>query len=382
MPTPTTRRGYPSVYPASPHDLVDSERPFGSVRVSYVGDHTPDIRRAERAAISHLEATLEKEHTTYQGTVQQEHPFATGKLPLGKVGPSSPLRTFVSQSLHPTKSPIVAQESEALWELAQLQVAAIHKASPMPWLLPAREPTGHILLTGFMPFGKHKVNASWEAVKTFDGASFGGWKVHAQEIPVLYKDQILRVGALWDKVKPDLCVHVGVVHPGPLHLEKLARNREYCYPDTDGAYPPEGCVVDLPDAPPRLSSTVDVDAVLARLKRTGHSGVPITGSVDAGLYLCEFTYYCSLLRGGQETPALFVHVPPAGEPYSQDDINLMLGLVLDAVVAEVKAGREQTADTHVDHTHAVHRTLSAAQREQVAAQALQELIAQGATHLG
>ena len=48
--------------------------------------------------------------------------------------------------------------------------------------------------------------------------------------------------------------------------------------------------------------------------------------MDAGHYLCDFTYYCSLAeiaraKEKRHTPqVLFLHCPPAGQPLSTEEV--------------------------------------------------------------
>jgi len=56
----------------------------------------------------------------------------------------------------------------------------------------------------------------------------------------------------------------------------------------------------------------------------------IEKSDDAGLYLCEFTYYISMDR--REAPVIFIHVPPVGQPYSQENIDAILGYLVGLII--------------------------------------------------
>eukprot|EP00730_Choanoeca_flexa_P004313 TRINITY_DN11659_c0_g1_i2.p2 TRINITY_DN11659_c0_g1~~TRINITY_DN11659_c0_g1_i2.p2 ORF type:complete len:180 (+),score=16.67 TRINITY_DN11659_c0_g1_i2:321-860(+) len=55
-------------------------------------------------------------------------------------------------------------------------------------------------------------------------------------------------------------------------------------------------------------------------------------STDAGLYLCEFTYFTSLHYG--YCPALFLHVPPFDDPYSPDDLNKYVKVVIQVLLGK------------------------------------------------
>ena len=52
-------------------------------------------------------------------------------------------------------------------------------------------------------------------------------------------------------------------------------------------------------------------------------------SMDAGHYVCDYTYYCSMAEArrtaakhdkGKHTKVLFMHVPPAGQPFTTEEV--------------------------------------------------------------
>lgn len=64
-----------------------------------------------------------------------------------------------------------------------------------------------ILVTGFGPFDKHVVNASWEAVKELqklwiNSKEFPDVKLIIEEIPVSYSYVSTRIPQLWKKHSP------------------------------------------------------------------------------------------------------------------------------------------------------------------------------------
>lgn len=64
-----------------------------------------------------------------------------------------------------------------------------------------------ILVTGFGPFNKHAVNASWEAVKELqkmwvESKEFPGVELITEEIPVSYDYVSTYVPQLWKKHSP------------------------------------------------------------------------------------------------------------------------------------------------------------------------------------
>ena len=73
-----------------------------------------------------------------------------------------------------------------------------------------------------------------------------------------------------------------------------------------------GFLQSMATGPARLSSFVDVPQLVAAVN-AGKSAIKARVSEDAGLYVCEYTYYTTLLRN--PAPAIFVHVPPFDAAY-------------------------------------------------------------------
>ncbi|KAL2911906.1 Pyroglutamyl-peptidase 1 [Polyrhizophydium stewartii] len=182
--------------------------------------------------------------------------------------------------------------------------------------------TATVLVTGFEPFDQHKagVNPSWQAVRTLP-QHMNGVALVVQEMPVEYAAVKARVPETLAQLRPACVVHVGVGKPGDIRLERLAHNDGYARPDNRGEIPPAGMAV--PECQiAELRTSIDVDALLDRMQATGWS---VTASTDPGRYLCDFIYFTSLhICSRSGTPCLFVHVPPAGKQYSQEEINSAL----------------------------------------------------------
>ncbi|RPD53517.1 peptidase C15, pyroglutamyl peptidase I-like protein [Lentinus tigrinus ALCF2SS1-6] len=182
----------------------------------------------------------------------------------------------------------------------------------------------------------------------------------------------------------DFIFHVGVAGRGPLRIERLGHKNGYRMKDKDGEYapivhlpkdpigdtaeaelqrmermlgPPHALhgpnhgpevpeVVDIPPPPNRgfgkgyeqfadeLSTDVDVPKLIVHLKESGIDQV--YSSMDAGHYLCDFIFYCSLAESRRgilpqekfkerstppkTTPVLFLHVPPVDQPLSTEQV--------------------------------------------------------------
>lgn len=185
-----------------------------------------------------------------------------------------------------------------------------------------------VIVTGFEPFGEHKVNASWSAVQELEKLGLGE-DIHlvVKEIPVEYKAVSEILPSLWEQYKPELVVHVGVSGIATsVTLEQYGRNRGYNRLDNCDTCPLSQCCVD--GGPDCLMSVIDMDSVCKRVK-TCRLGVGFCVSKDAGRYLCDYTYYTSLHLGNRR--CAFVHVPPLGKRHTAEG----LGQALQAVVTEM-----------------------------------------------
>ncbi|KAI9876925.1 MAG: hypothetical protein M1830_005281 [Pleopsidium flavum] len=128
-------------------------------------------------------------------------------------------------------------------------------------------------------------------------------------------------------------------------LETRARRDGYVLRDCEGGVPFGGSADPPGDdererGPEMLQSTV----VNGRVLRAWQDGVPdfdVRLSDDAGRYLCDFTYYTSLLefwrRGPEgERPVVFLHVPGG---FAEEDLVRGREVVVALIRALVEDGK-------------------------------------------
>jgi len=204
-----------------------------------------------------------------------------------------------------------------------------------------------LVLTGFGPFGKFERNPSWDVVESLDGEVFscagtpgikavwpsiGQISLHAvaKQLPVDYSKVPALLEPLFDSGNIGLIVNVGVSRAGEFKLEQRARNGTYEAKDITDACPATGKNVE--DGPDELRTSIDIDRVIKRFS-AGNSQVKVANSDDAGLYLCEYTYYRSLHGGG--APAIFIHIPPVDEPYSLEQLKEAVRQIISLLVEDV-----------------------------------------------
>ncbi|TFK66235.1 peptidase C15, pyroglutamyl peptidase I-like protein [Pluteus cervinus] len=143
----------------------------------------------------------------------------------------------------------------------------------------------------------------------------------------------------------DFILHVGVGGKGGLKVERLGHKSGYQGSDAAGkmaevvAREPyneskgekekviRGFGVGYEGFEQEIHTGINVDKLVASLKESGIEH--IDASNDAGRYLCDFIYYCSLAESKRTvdsglntkgTPTLFLHCPPIGEPLETKEV--------------------------------------------------------------
>ncbi|KAH7927123.1 peptidase C15, pyroglutamyl peptidase I-like protein [Leucogyrophana mollusca] len=213
--------------------------------------------------------------------------------------------------------------------------------------------------------------------------------ITAIEIPVVYEDVLAIVPGLHARppVLPisddpeyssistphdgfDLIFHVGVAGRGPLRMERVGHKFGYNMKDAKGCQAPivrredtnrvpsepseaermememarlanygmdPPNVVDSGEPPKRgfgkgyetypeeIYTDIDVEKLVQYLKMSGVE--QIYSSLDAGHYLCDFIYYCSLAeakrasaKSDKSSKILFLHCPPVNQPLSTEEV--------------------------------------------------------------
>jgi pyroglutamyl-peptidase len=122
---------------------------------------------------------------------------------------------------------------------------------------------------------------------------------------------------------PELVINIGVGREGSVALEHRARHGPYHGKDNAHRTPKDhvcpGYTVK------EMCTNVPVHKLRDHLRNKGWEHVRCSN--DAGLYLCEWTYFIS--QNETDKDALFIHVPPVDKPYSLEELS---HIVRDAVV--------------------------------------------------
>ncbi|KAK4054981.1 hypothetical protein OIO90_003322 [Microbotryomycetes sp. JL221] len=217
----------------------------------------------------------------------------------------------------------------------------------------------NVFVTGFGPFHTYRDNPSWLAVEPltdhlmtrspFDdddedtpAVRTRPIKITTQCITVTYQHAQHVVQHIHSSTQQhyDLVLHVGVGLSGAIRLEQRARRLGYMKPDINNQYAPQSSsspqhrgFIDkhsqqLGD---QLETTINLTHLIntcinqASPSSSGLSHQTLQQSNDAGLYLCEYTFYASQRSARlnkSTTRVQFVHVPPLGpnEPFTKQQL--------------------------------------------------------------
>jgi pyroglutamyl-peptidase len=191
--------------------------------------------------------------------------------------------------------------------------------------------TPEIIATGFGPFGKHRRNASWEALQMAEPALPEGVRLRRLLLDVDWERAPRR---LLDAIAPDTrwVVAFGVADEGLVRIERFAINAaDRDTPDVAGARFPSDHLID--DGPAAYESGLPCAALLRRLR---DHGLPARESHHAGSYLCNCTFYHVMHHVAQHAPhvvAGFVHVPAEGR-LALSATARAIAMVIQTVVSE------------------------------------------------
>lgn len=120
----------------------------------------------------------------------------------------------------------------------------------------------------------------------------------------------------------------GQSEPSAMERMERARLSEYLIePPVDGTEPPKrGFGKGYESFPEEIFTEIDVEKLVHHLKKSGVE--QIYSSLDAGHYLCDFIYYCSLAESKRAsgkadkstTKVIFLHCPPVDQPLSTEEV--------------------------------------------------------------
>ena len=171
-------------------------------------------------------------------------------------------------------------------------------------------------LSGFGAFPGVPDNPTSHIAEALQGERFGDAYVTGRVLDVSYARAPAQLQESLAQLTcpPRAVVLLGVARKASyVRVERVARNVPAgATPDVDGLR-----AAPWPEDPPGLEllTTVDVDGLARSLTDAGYDA---RVSQDAGDYLCNYSYYHALRQAqSDDTPALFVHIPPVGARVNQ-----------------------------------------------------------------
>jgi len=163
-----------------------------------------------------------------------------------------------------------------------------------------------LLLTGFEPFGNNPYNPTQNYISTFNKDKIKNWQVELVILPVSY----VKVHHFFNELKKfDLRIHLGLASKNKkITIEKFAKN--FCSSsekDNDGV-DKLNSIIQTGESKEIVKESLFCEE-LAKL-----SNLNINLSLDAGGYVCNYTFYKSL---SIDKNAYFIHLP-SNEKTSKD----------------------------------------------------------------
>ncbi|MBQ9845947.1 MAG: pyroglutamyl-peptidase I [Oscillospiraceae bacterium] len=165
-----------------------------------------------------------------------------------------------------------------------------------------------ILITGFDPFDKEKINPAYEAVKLLPD-KIGNAEIIKLEIPTVFGKGACSMEKAIEQHNPDCVICIGQAGGRScISIEKVAINFiDARIADNDGNQPINTAII--PDGPTAYFSTLPIRAMAENIRE---HGIPAHISYTAGTFVCNEVMYRLLhfidtkyhhIRGG------FIHVP-------------------------------------------------------------------------
>ena len=199
-----------------------------------------------------------------------------------------------------------------------------------------------IMITGFEPFDKEKINPSEELLKHMDRKRL---QCHLQTLllPVTVKEAGEKVNQALESIQPDYLVSFGLSgRISQVALERIAINIvDARIPDNNGDQPKDMSI--NAKGPVAYWSALPIRRLEKNLK---NEGIPVNVSYSAGTYICNYVMYNALdyiKEKGLKTKSGFIHIPFLPEQClehplrSSMDLSLlmrMINTVIDTLMDE------------------------------------------------
>lgn len=187
-----------------------------------------------------------------------------------------------------------------------------------------------ILLTGFEPFGKDKINPSEEVLKKIK-TEYNHCKVYKIILPVVFKESAIKLKKAIKEIEPDIIISLGLAGGRDnISIERVAINIDDArIPDNNGKQPIDEVISSEGNA--AYFSTLPIKRIVDGINKLS---IKSSVSNSAGTYVCNHIMYSALHyinENNLKSKSGFIHIPYAKEFYKGDSFamplkNIVLGI--------------------------------------------------------
>lgn len=165
-----------------------------------------------------------------------------------------------------------------------------------------------VLITGFDPFGKEKINPALEAIKILDD-QIAGTQIVKVELPTVFIKSIEKLEKALEKENPDIVICIGQAGGrDKISVERIAINiMDARIPDNEGNQPIDEPI--FPQGDPAYFSRLPIKRIVREMKE---NNIPAEISNTAGTYVCNHIMYGLLYNIATKYPNMkggFIHIP-------------------------------------------------------------------------
>lgn len=163
-----------------------------------------------------------------------------------------------------------------------------------------------ILLTGFEPFGKEKINPSWEVAKNIKDNIMGA-EICKLKLPVAFKKVSEMIEDELKRKKYDCVLSLGQAGQRPsISIEYIGINLRHTSVEDNNSYCPKFEKISK-DGPDGIASNLPIKNIL---KAWEENEIPGYLSFSAGAYVCNDIMYSTSLMGKElGLRSGFIHLP-------------------------------------------------------------------------
>jgi len=184
-----------------------------------------------------------------------------------------------------------------------------------------------IIITGFEPFDKEKLNPSQIILNHID-CDQNKFQVHPILLPVTVKEAGKVITEAIDTIQPDYVISFGLNgRLSHIALERIAINiLDARIPDNNGEQPKD--MIINQEGPTAYWSTLPIRTIETALKE---AEIPVRLSYSAGTYICNYVMYSTLdfiEKRGLQTKSGFIHIPFLPEQCLENPLRSSMDLSL------------------------------------------------------